>query len=392
MKIMLSRTLPYGTNYQQMLRILQQIDAMQKRGQQTSLCKEKNLYKAMDALQLFGFSKGLTLTAQGKRLLTADPPQKQHILLSTLGKCFAYNDILRRLFEKNSAEDLSISQLATYLSPYHKASTAINQSAALLFANLLEEAGLVEAYINVEQETQLKWHPEARLRLIEIGILQHTPRPFLPYDSNYQTMEKLLQSLKNKEENTASEAPYLLPSFFNTHRALQYLGLVEGYSVTESGNKVLLSQGAEKHQQVLEVLIEVPAYRHMFFDLLETHQWSEINTHDIEKDWLMYNQFKTNINQQTVDFFINMMEWAGLGTGAQVAGGEKRIKWEADARQRVEKALQFKNWSESIDQPSSALSGLVSHFLKLTKQGVELGPWQKQTLNYIQHQDFSLQC
>ncbi|HHW62192.1 MAG TPA: hypothetical protein GX404_09835 [Syntrophomonadaceae bacterium] len=392
MKIMLSRTLPYGTNYQQMLRILQQIDAIQKGGQQTSLHKEKNLYKAIEALQFFGFSKGLTLTAQGKHLLTADPPQKQHIILSAVGRCFAYNDILRRLFEKNSAADLSISQLAAFLLPYHKATTAINQSAALLLANLLAEAGLADINVNTGKEAIIEWHQDARLRLIEIGILQHTPRPFLPYGSNYQTMEKLLLSLKNREENIASEAPYLLPSFFNTHKALQYLGLVEGYGITEKGYKVLLSQGAEKHQQVLNVLIEVPAYRYLFFDLLETHQWSEIYTRDIEKDWLMYNQFKTNINEQTVDFFVNMMEWAGLGTMAQVAGGEKRIKWEKDARQRVEKALQFKNWSESIDQPSSALSGLVSHFLTLTRQGVELGPWQQQTLNHIQHQDFSLQC
>lgn len=384
------RTLPFGTDHLQMMHILQGIDQVQKGKQSFAFHREKNIFNTLKALQLFNFSSGFTLTAEGERFLNADQAAQEHILLQTIGDCFAYREILRQLFEHGQAEAITVSKLSSMLAPYHQATVRVNESAAELLASLFEWAGLAELLQNTAGETYIKWLPDARLRLIQADIFQNSRRCFLPYGTNYRNMEQLLSLLQTKNENPDTGGIYQVPAFFFTQKALQSLGFIQGYALTERGKKLLAISGEERQAEVLAAIMSIPAYEDLLENLLERNEWTEINLSEITDSWLIYHRFDQKISMEAAVFFASLMEWAGLGTLAQIAGGPVRIKWEADALQRIKTASALKKSFESESAPQSALSGTVKFLLNKMKQNKILSAGEKYTLNYIQQEDLSM--
>lgn len=138
----------------------------------------------------------------------------------------------------------------------------------------------------------------------------------LPVGANKDNVEKLLEAIKRKSgDEKGINATYSGAQFANVKRALETLGLIKDYTLTDLGKNILYSTDEkEKEAAFLKAIMSYEPYEYCLNYLAQSKCGKEIKASDVKNYWGKNNYGSSERNREDAfPIFACFLELAGIG-------------------------------------------------------------------------------
>lgn len=138
----------------------------------------------------------------------------------------------------------------------------------------------------------------------------------LPIGANKDNVEKLLEAIKRKSgDEKGINATYGGAQFASVKRALDTLGLIKDYTLTELGRNIMYSTDeTEKKGAYLKAIMSYEPYEYCLNYLAQSKCGKEIKASDVKNYWGKNNYGSSERNREDAfPIFACFLELAGIG-------------------------------------------------------------------------------
>ncbi|MCM1501016.1 MAG: hypothetical protein NC124_21365 [Clostridium sp.] len=138
----------------------------------------------------------------------------------------------------------------------------------------------------------------------------------LPIGANRDNVEKLLEAVKRKAgDEKGINATYGGAQFANVKKALDTLGLIKDYALTEPGRSIIYSTDEEERKKAyLNAVMSYKPYEYCLNYLAQSKCGKEIKASDVKNYWGKNNYGSSERNREDAfAAFACFLELAGIG-------------------------------------------------------------------------------